>query len=68
MSGAREVAAAAVDNIDSLVAEMLEGDYADNEVSLGRVLCGQEEIQVRLTITRNRADFIDDDFEDLEEE
>lgn len=65
MSGAREVAAAAVKNIEQLISEMLEGDYADNEVSLGRLLCGSEEIQVRLSITRNKADFIYDEFEDL---
>jgi len=65
MSGAKEVAATAVDNIEHLISEMLEGDYADNEVSLGRLLCGSEELQVRLTITRNKQDFIFDEFEDL---
>ena len=67
MSGAREVAETAVDNIESLIAEMLEGDHEDNEVSLGRLLCGKDEIQVRLSITRNKPDFIFDDFEDLTE-
>lgn len=65
MSGAKEVATTAIDNIENLIAEMLDGDYADNEVSLGRLLCGKEEIQVRLSITRNKADFIFDEFEDL---
>lgn len=64
MSGAREVAAYAVDNIEELVSDMLAGDYADNEVSLGVLLCGQEEIQVQLKITRNPQDFIETDYQD----
>ncbi|GEK11885.1 hypothetical protein [Pseudoalteromonas peptidolytica] len=64
MSGAREVAAYAVDNIEELVSDMLTGDYADNEVSLGVLLCGQEEIQVQLKITRNPQDFIETDYQD----
>lgn len=65
MSGAREVAATAVDNIESLIAEMLEGNYTDNEVSLGRLLNGNSEIQVQLKITSKREDFLDSDEEDL---
>lgn len=65
MSGAKEVAESAAHNIESLIAEMLEGDYADNEVSLGRLLSGKTEIQVQLKITQTRSDFIFDDFEDL---
>ena len=64
MSGAIEVAEKAVDNIEQLIVEMLEGDYQDNEVSLGRLLCGKESIQVQLKITRNRSDFLDSDEED----
>ncbi|PKG37017.1 hypothetical protein [Psychromonas sp. Urea-02u-13] len=65
MSGAIEVAEKSVDNIEQLIAEMLEGDHQDNEVSLGWLLYGKSEIQVQLKITRVRSDFIDDDEEDL---
>jgi hypothetical protein len=66
MSGASEVAANAVDNIDTLIAEMLEGDHPDNWVSLGRVLLEGKEIQVQLKVTTVHADFYDSDEEDLE--
>ncbi|WP_028865260.1 hypothetical protein [Psychromonas aquimarina] len=65
MSGAVKVAEKSMDNIEQLIAEMLEGDHLDNEISLGRLLCGKSEIQVQLKITRVRSDFIDDDEEDL---
>lgn len=65
MSEAKELASAASDYIENLIAEMLDGDHPDNEVSLGRLLCGKDEIQVRLAVTRKRSDFIDDDCEDL---
>lgn len=68
MSSSKEVAATAIDNIEPLIAEMLEGDYADNEVALGRLLCGKDEIQVQLKITRTRNDFIFDEFEDLSDD
>lgn len=64
MSGAREVAEKAVDNIEELVADMLAGNYADNEVSLGVLLNGKEEIQVQLKVTRTPSDFIDTDYTD----
>ena len=66
MSGAREVAELAVDNIDSLIAEMLDGGYPDNWVSLGRVLLEGKEIQIQLKVTTIHADFFDSDEEDLE--
>lgn len=64
LSPAQEVASQASENIETLIVDMLEGDHDDNEVSLGRLQCGKDEIQVRLSITRRRDDFIDDDFED----
>lgn len=67
MTGSQEVAATAVDNVDSLVAEIIEGDYADNEVSLGRIQCGQQEMQVVLKVIAVRENFIFDEFEDLTE-
>tara|TARA_B100000700_G_scaffold329857_1_gene453272 strand:- start:3734 stop:3970 length:237 start_codon:yes stop_codon:yes gene_type:complete len=67
MTGSQEVAATAVDNVDSLVTEILEHDYADNEVSLGRILCGQQEMQVVLKVVAVRESFIFDEFEDLTE-
>jgi hypothetical protein len=68
MSGASEVAALAVQNIDTLIAEMLEGNYPDNAVSLGRVLLEGKEIQIQLKVTSVHADFYDSDEEDLEYE
>jgi hypothetical protein len=65
MSGAMEVAQLAVDNINTLIAEMLEGDHPDNEVSLGRVLLEGKEIQIQLKVTSVAADFLDSDEEDL---
>ena len=67
MTGSQQVAATAVDNVDSLVAEILEGDYADNEVSLGRILAGKQEMQVVLKVVAVRENFIFDEFEDLTE-
>ncbi|WP_149983315.1 hypothetical protein [Pseudoalteromonas rhizosphaerae] len=64
-TGAQEVAATAVDNIDNLIVEILESDYADNEVSLGRILVGKQEMQVVLSVIAVREKFIFDDFEDL---
>ena len=65
MTGSQQVAATAVDNVDSLVAEILEGDFADNEVSLGRILCGKQEMQIVLKVVAVRENFLDDEFEDL---
>lgn len=67
MSGAREIAEKAVDNIESLLADMFEGDYADNEVSLGVLLNGKEEIQVQLKITRDPKAFIETDYSDWDD-
>lgn len=65
MSGATEVAKTACKNVEQLIAEMLEGDFQDNEISLGRLLLGNDEVQVQLKVTRNRSDFLDSDEEDL---
>ncbi|MBS3796701.1 hypothetical protein [Pseudoalteromonas sp. BDTF-M6] len=66
MSGAKEVAALAVDNIEPLLTDMFDGDYADNEVSLGELQSGNEVIQVQLKITRIPRDFVDTDYADPE--
>jgi len=63
MSGAREVAGNAVFEIEELIAEMLDGDYIDNEISLGRLLSGNEEFQVQLKITRDPMAFLHHDEE-----
>lgn len=68
MSGAKEVAKNAERDINSLIADMLEGDHSNNEISLGRVLCGNTEIQVQLKVTTVRNDFLDDDEEDFDSE
>lgn len=48
MSGAKEIAAQAVDNIEPLIRDMLAGNYNNNDVSLGVLLDGKTEIQVQL--------------------
>ncbi|MGF1696572.1 hypothetical protein L4C54_12935 [Vibrio lamellibrachiae] len=60
MSEAIKVAAAAPSYIETLLTEMFEGDYPDNEVLLGVLLAGQSQIQVQLKITRNPEDFMDE--------
>lgn len=67
MSGAREIAEKAVDNIEELLTDMFAGNYADNEVSLGVLLNGQEEIQVQLKVTRTPSDFIETDYSDWDD-
>ncbi|MFT5852143.1 MAG: hypothetical protein ACI87J_002119 [Colwellia sp.] len=66
MSAAKEVAEKATDNIETLLRDMFAGDYANNEVSLGVLLNGKEEIQVQLKITRTSSEFIDTDYDDWE--
>jgi hypothetical protein len=63
MSDAKELVSNATDYIEELIIDMLEGDHQDNEVSLGRLLSGNSEIQVQLKVTRNRCDFLDSDEE-----
>ena len=64
MSGAREVAKNAEFEIEDLIVEMLDGHFSDNEISLGRVLLGNKQIQVQLKITTNKNDFLYSDNED----
>ena len=45
MSAAKQLAASSIDNIEQLLRDMLVGDYADNEVSLGVLQDGKEEIE-----------------------
>lgn len=68
MSDAKELVSNATDYIEELIADMLEGDHQDNEVSLGRLLYGKGEIQVQLKVTRNRCDFLDNDEDELSDE
>lgn len=67
MSGAKEVAEKATDNIETLLRDMFAGDYANNEVALGVLLDGKEEIQVQLKITRTSSEFIDTDYDDWDD-
>ena len=67
MSGAREVAKNAEFEIEDLIVEMLDGNFSDNEISLGRVLLGNKQIQVQLKITTNKNDFLYSDNEDEDE-
>lgn len=60
MSEALKVAAEAPDYIETLLIEMLQGDYPDNEVLLGTLLSGDESIQIQLKITRKPEDFLDE--------
>ena len=67
MSSAKEIAQTAVDNIEGLLTDMFVGDYANNEVALGVLLDGKEEIQVQLKITRTQSEFIETDYDDWDE-
>jgi len=60
MSEAIKMAAQAPSYIETLLVEMLEGNYPDNEVLLGTLLSGKDSIQVQLKITRNPDDFMDE--------
>jgi len=66
MSGAKEIAAQAVDNIEPLIRDMLAGNYNNNDVSLGVLLDGKTEIQVQLKVTRDPTEFIETDYDDWE--
>lgn len=66
MSAAKEIAANAVFNIEPLIKDMLAGDYANNEISLGVLLDGKTEIQVQLKVTRSPTEFIETDYDDWE--
>ena len=63
----QEIAEKGVDNIEMLLEDMFAGNYADNEVALGVLLNGKEEIQVQLKITRTPKDFIETEYDDFEE-
>lgn len=62
----QEIAATAIENIEQLLTDMFAGDYANNEIALGLLLNGKEEIQVQLKITRSSSEFIDTDYDDWE--
>ena len=67
MSAAKQLAASSIDNIEQLLRDMLVGDYADNEVSLGVLQDGKEEIQIQLRVTRTPSEFIDTDYDDWDD-
>lgn len=67
MSAAKELAAKAIDNVEVLLRDMFAGDYANNEVSLGVLLDGKEEIQVQLKVTRSPSEFIETDYCDWDD-
>jgi hypothetical protein len=67
MSEAKILAASAIDNIETLLRDMFIGDYANNEVSLGVLLDGKEEIQIQLKVTRTPSEFIETDYFDWDE-
>ena len=62
MSDARKMASLATSEIEELIADMLAGDYQDNEIALGHLSSGESTIQVQLKITRNPKDFLDADY------
>ena len=66
MSSAKQIAVKSVDNIDQLLADMFDGDYANNEVSLGVLDNNGEAIQVQLKVTRAPSEFIETEYYDLE--
>lgn len=67
MSAAKEIAETAVNDIEHLLSEMFAGNYANNEIALGVLLDGQEEIQIQLKVTRTQAEFIDTDYDDWDQ-
>lgn len=67
MSTAKQLAAKAVENIEPLLKDMFTGDYANNEVSLGVLLDGKEEIQIQLKVTRRTSEFIETDYCDWDD-
>lgn len=60
MSEAKIIAGEAVEYIETLIADMLEGSHPDNKVLLGELLDGITEIQVQLLVTTNKKQFIDE--------
>ena len=60
MSGGREVAAGAVDVIDGLVAEMIDGGFPDNWIALGTILIEGREAQIQLKLTTAPAEFYEE--------
>jgi hypothetical protein len=62
MSDAKEAAEKAVDWVEQLIAEMIDGDHQDNKIVLGELTnqSGSEELQIQLVVTRNKEDFIDE--------
>lgn len=60
MSEAKNIAGEAVDYIETIIADMLEGNHPDNKVLLGELLDGSTEIQVQLLVTVNKKQFIDE--------
>jgi len=60
MSELKKMASDAAEQVEILVADMLEGDYPDNEVLLGDGLCGDKAIQVQLYVTQDNKRFVDD--------
>ena len=64
MTPSKEIASTAVDNIETLLTDMFEGDYANNEVALGVLISGKEEIQIQLKVTRAPCEFIDTEYYD----
>lgn len=67
MSGAIEVAKRAEAEIEELLADMFEGKYEDNEMSLGFLTCMNDEVvQVQLKVTSNPGNFLDGDGPDYD--
>lgn len=60
MSEHIKIAAQAVDYIEGLFVEIIEGDHDDNEVLLGTVLVGNKSFQIQLKVTANPDDFMDE--------
>lgn len=60
MSDAVTITGAASDHIESLIADMLAANAADNSILLGTVISGNDEIQIQLVVTRDPAKFMDE--------
>jgi hypothetical protein len=60
MSEIFEICKNTADQANELLIEMLEGNWPDNKLLSGSVQDGNTAIQVQLLITKNSADFLDE--------
>ena len=60
MSESQKIAAKASEYIDSMIEEILEGDYPDNHLLLGSVISGDKVMQIQLVVAAIPELFMDE--------